>query len=465
MFLETIRTPGLAHLSYVIGDAGRAAVIDPRLDFEVYLDRARAHDARIELVFETHRNEDLVSGARALADATGARVLHGTALDFGYGEGAEHGHEERLGNLRLEVLHTPGHTDESLSVAYWDMDYADGAVGVFTGDALFVGDVGRTDFHPDRREEDAGRLFDSIHDELLPLGDQAAIHPAHGAGSVCGDGMASRDASTLGHERRNNPRLRLSRARFVAAKVAEWHVHPPYFERMEMQNRAGREALERLPTPRALAPDELRERLAAELMLVDVRSPEAFAGMAIPGSLALPISLLSGYAGWFLRYDRPLGIVAESAAQEREAVEQLARMDFTRIEASPRHGVTPWQTQGFEIQSIATISADQLWRRLDNGVLTVLDVRKRSEFEAGHVPGAEHAFLGELDSHLDRLRGAASPIVTFCGSGKRAIVAASLLARAGCRDVTCCFGSMKAWRAIGAPVAEGAADRASQPTG
>jgi len=455
MFLETVRTPGLAHLSYVLGADGRAVVVDPRIDLDVYLELAREHDARIELVFETHRNEDIVSGARALGAVTGARVLHGTALDFAYGVGAENGHTEELGDFSLRVLHTPGHTDESISIAFWDRSFGEGAVGVFTGDALFVGDVGRTDFYPDRAAEVAGRLYDSIHEKLLPLGDQALLYPAHGAGSVCGDGMASREFSSLGHERKNNPRLGLSREAFVRAKLDEHHYKPPYFREMERQNEAGMQPLRALPRPAPVTADELARRLEGDLLLVDVRSPQAQAGVAVPGSLALPLSLLSAYAGWILPYDRPLGLVAERETDAHEAVEALVRMGYSQVELRLSDGVSAWEASGRELWSTPSVSAEALRARLEGGeALTVLDVRKHSEFEAGHVPGARHCYLGELLQHGPP-EGLTTPIVTFCGSGRRAMVAASLLHRSGTHAVENCFGSMQAWRSIQAPVEGG----------
>lgn len=448
MFIEVIRSPGIAHLSYLIGDGHLAAVVDPRIDIQEYLDRAREHGARIALIYETHRNEDLVSGANALAEATGARVLHGTALDFAYGEGAGHHSEERLENLRLRVLHTPGHTDESISIAVFDSEYADSAVGVFTGDALFVGDVGRTDFYPERAAEVAGALYDSLFEELLPLGDQALIWPAHGAGSVCGDGMASREFSTIGHERRNNPRLQLRREEFVRAKLAEEHVKPPYFQEMERVNLAGAEALERMPEPRALELDEFEAAVSAGAELVDVRTFEAFAGCSIPGSLALPLSMLSGYGGWFLSYERPLALIAEDQDQMMEAVERLARMGYTRFEGYLAGGVFAWAKSGRAIQSIPAVSAANLLERRDRGdQLTVLDVRKDSEWRDGHLFGAHHRFLGDLPSH-DGLGELDTPIVTLCESGKRALVAASILRRKGLEQVEACFGSMEACRSL-----------------
>jgi len=277
MFLEKIKSEGLAHLSWIIGGDGEAAVIDPRRDCEVYTDRAAANGCRITHIFETHRNEDLLSGARILAERTGATVHHGpnAAGEVGYAETTREGDEFEIGSVRLRVLETPGHTDDSLSFVYSDPDFGDDPVGVFTGDTLFVGDVGRTDFYPDRKREVAGLLFDSLQ-KLLALGDQAVIHPAHGAGSVCGDAMADREVSTVGYERLNNPRLQIAdRERFIDAKVAEHHRQPPYFRHMEAGNLKGASAIERPLCPNALNVAAFKAAAPGKVVL-DVRSASAW---------------------------------------------------------------------------------------------------------------------------------------------------------------------------------------------
>lgn len=235
MLLEKIKTSGLAHLSYLVGAGGQAAVIDPRRDCAIYVDKARAEGLEITHIFETHRNEDLVSGAPILAQITGARVLHGPNPErpVVYADTVHEGDSFPLGQLEIRVMETPGHTDDHLAYALFDTAYPDKAVGVFTGDALFIGDVGRTDFYPDRREEVAGLLYDSLQ-KILALGDQAMVYPAHGAGSVCGSGMTEREFSTVGHERLNNPRLQIAgRDAFIRFKVKESHYQPPYFRLME----------------------------------------------------------------------------------------------------------------------------------------------------------------------------------------------------------------------------------------
>ncbi|MBN2294505.1 MAG: MBL fold metallo-hydrolase, partial [Pirellulales bacterium] len=184
MFKETIYTPGVAHLSYIIGDGGQAAVIDPRRDSDVYQQIAHREGAKITHIFETHRNEDYVIGSLDLARRCGAQIYHGSQLDFKYGNPVNESTEFMLGKVKLSILHTPGHTMESISVVYRDLSFSDEPLGVFTGDALFIGDVGRTDFFLDRAEEVAGMLYDSIFEKILPLGDHVLLWPAHGAGSV-----------------------------------------------------------------------------------------------------------------------------------------------------------------------------------------------------------------------------------------------------------------------------------------
>jgi hydroxyacylglutathione hydrolase len=250
MFLEKIKSEGIAHLSYILGDGLDAVVIDPRRDCGIYAEIAAQQGVRITRIFETHRNEDYIIGSQDLARRTGAAIYHGKALDFSYGEGVCEGDTFEVGDLHLKILETPGHTFESISIVVTDKNYGEDAVAVFTGDALFIGDVGRTDFFPDQARKVAGALYDSIFANLLPLGDQTIIYPAHGAGSSCGDSMAAREFSTIGHERLHNPVLqKKDRDSFIDFKVHEHHYLPPYFKKMEQYNQFGSPPLHSLPQP------------------------------------------------------------------------------------------------------------------------------------------------------------------------------------------------------------------------
>ncbi|MGB7988088.1 MAG: rhodanese-like domain-containing protein, partial [Candidatus Methylophosphatis roskildensis] len=219
-------------------------------------------------------------------------------------------------------------------------------IGVFTGDALFFGDVGRTDFYPDRAEEVAGLLYDSLHDKLLPLGDQALVHPAHGAGSVCGSGIASRDFSSLGEERLNNPLLRLDREAFIAKKVNEHHYLPPYFERMEAANAGDRPGLMRLPTPQAMSLGSVTAAMDAGAQLLDLRPPQAIAGACIGPAISIPVAMLASFGGWFLSYDRPIILLLENEADRDFAVRTLVRTGYDRIDGFLAGGIDAWATAG-----------------------------------------------------------------------------------------------------------------------
>lgn len=457
MFLQMIRSEGLSHLSYILGDADEAAVIDPRRDFDVYLDIAASEGVRITRVFETHRNEDYIIGSQALAARTGAEVYHGGAIDFAYGKPVRDGDSFEFGNVRLQILETPGHTFESISIAVYDQEFGDAAVGVFTGDALFVGDVGRTDFFPDRKEEVAGLLYDSIHDKLLPLGDQTILYPAHGAGSVCGAGMASREFSTLGYERQFNPRLQLDRDAFIDYKVNEHHYYIPYFERMETLNQEGAGEVVELPHARAMTADQVAEHQQAGGIVLDTRDAEAIAGSFIPGSYAIPLEMVPAFAGWYFAYDRDIVLLLRRDDEVDHAVRLLLRLGYERVQGFLAGGMTTWQTSGRQYDDIPAVHVDVLQQRLDEDAdYTLLDVRSIDEFKAGHLPNAQHIYVGELAERIDEV-DAARPVTTFCGSGQRAIVAAALLKKHGVDRVEVCLGSMQACQAVGCDVLSGEA--------
>ncbi|QKT03483.1 MBL fold metallo-hydrolase [Ectothiorhodospiraceae bacterium 2226] len=457
MFLHTLKSEGLAHLSYMLGAGGEAAVIDPRRDVDAYLELAEREGVRIAYVFETHRNEDYVIGSVDLARRTGARILHGRDPDepFRYGEDVREGECFKLGDLRLQVLETPGHTLNSISLVLFDEATGEAPVGVFTGDALFIGDVGRTDFYPGRAREVAGLLYDSLHNKLLPLGDHVILYPAHGAGSVCGSGMADREFSTLGYERRHNPRLQLDRDAFIAFKSQEHHYKPPYFDQMERVNRDGDAPLVELPLPAPLGVDAFAEAQGEGMVVLDVRSPEAIAAAAVPGSLGIPLDMIPAFVGWYVPYDKDIGLVVEEAAQLEPAVRHLVRLGYRRVSAWLRGGMTAWATSGRPYDTIPAVHAQEIKARTEaKADYTLLDVRGVDEVAQGYVPGSTQLYVGELGRRLEEVPDA-RPITTFCGSGQRAIIAASVLRRAGYQNVEVALGSMAACRAIGCPIIGG----------
>lgn len=451
MFIEKIKSDGLAHLSYLIGDSGQAAVVDPRRDCEVYVEMAAARGCRITDVFETHRNEDLVSGAPVLASLTGAGVHHGPNSDGDvvYADTVREGDSFRFGALRLEVLETPGHTDDSLSFVLYDSDFGEDAVGVLTGDALFVGDVGRTDFYPDRAEEVAGLLYDSLQ-KICRLGPQALVYPAHGAGSVCGDNMADREFTSIGFERGANPMLQFDkREDFIAAKLAEHHDQPPYFRLMERLNLEGGAPAARVLRPFALDIKAFRE-VEKGCTVMDVRGIADFLGAHLPGSLAIPHDMIPAFAGWLVDPDDRIVLVAVDENQAETAARNLARIGYDHVEGFLTAAITGWAAQALPFDTVSVDDVEDVARLVEtppNG-WTLLDVRKQTEIEDGIVPGARPVFLGDLPKELETLDREGRYTV-MCASGARATIAASVLRRAGFDGVSVFLGSMGAWTSAG----------------
>ncbi|MFP4519070.1 MAG: MBL fold metallo-hydrolase [Oceanicaulis sp.] len=456
MFVETIKTEGLSHLSYLVGDGDKAAVIDPRRDYQVYEDLALKRGARIAFIFETHRNEDFISGAEDLARRTGAAVLRGPTdeYDVHYAEARPEHDRVHLGEASLEVLHTPGHTMDSISLVLRHLETGETPLGVFTGDALFVNDVGRTDFYPGREAEVSGLLYQSLHDKLLPLGDQTVVYPAHGAGSVCGQGMASRDFTTIGYERAHNPALQKDRDGFIEMKTAEEHEKPPYFKMMERLNAGGAPRIGPRPAPvQPLDADAFIRRMTDGMVAVDVLMAESFAGAHPPGAISLPLSMLPSFAGWLLPYDTPLGLIAASPEQAEAAALQLSRMGFDEVQGYLKGAVTAWATAGYPVDRIGAIDGPDFLEALEAGrALNILDVRSTSEFQSGHLEGAINIYAGEIPGRIDELDRSKEWIV-MCGSGQRATIAASILQRAGFEKLKIFWGSMKACQQLGCRMA------------
>jgi hydroxyacylglutathione hydrolase len=453
MLIVKVKSEGLAHLSYLVGSDGLAAVIDPRRDCQVYLDIAYREGLKIVHILETHRNEDYVVGSLELAAMTGATIRHGD-LGFGYGRLVRDGDELTLGTTLLRAISTPGHTPESMSYAVIDLASGPEVVGVFTGDALFVGEVGRTDLlGPECREELSGQLYDSLHSKLLPLGDRTIIFPAHGAGSVCGDRISSREDSTIGLERRQNHALMVgSREEFIAMKKAELLEKPYYFEKMEEYNLAGPPLLGRVPRPKPLSPAEFRSGLEQGGTVLDVRSPPSFAAAHVPGSLNIPLEILSGYAGWVLGYGPPIYLVVEESHNSPVTVRELIRIGYDDLAGVLSGCMTAWAQAGLPFSSFPAVTPRQAYERIEAGEdLLILDVRKEGEWRGCRVPGAQHIFVGHLPRRLAEVPGD-RPVAVMCSSGFRGSLGASILQSAGYRDVCNILGGMHGWKMAGLPV-------------
>jgi hydroxyacylglutathione hydrolase len=451
MIFERIKSEGLAHNSYFIGSGNVAAVIDPRRDIQVYLDLAHEHGLKITYVLETHRNEDYIIGSLELAEGTGATVYHGPGLEWKYGVIVKDAQEFRLGKLKITAIHTPGHTNDSMSYVVADMASGDSPVMVFTGDTLFVGDTGRVDFYGKSEiPHQAAKLYDSIYKRLLPLGDGVILCPGHGTGSVCGQNIADRDESTLGTERILNPILKSQdKDRFIEQKVAEYHETPPYFQKMERYNLEGPPPLSKLPNPVPLTAKEFKEALDNGCVAVDTSWPAAFGGAHIKGAYSIWLEGLPAFAGWILPYDRPLLLVPEDQSHLDRAVSYLRRIGYDQIKGFLKEGIESWYNAGLQIESLPLLSVHQLKEKMEQeNNLIVLDVRGEDEWKRGHIAGSRHIYTGHIEQRLSEIPRD-KPVAVLCSVGHRAGLVASVLLRAGFRDVYSVLGSITAWRQAG----------------
>jgi hydroxyacylglutathione hydrolase len=471
MLLERYYDDTLAQASYLIAceKTGDAIVIDPNRDVQTYIRAAASQRVRIRYVTETHIHADFLSGSRELARATGARLLlsdHG-GDDWSYAyrafDGAQlirDGEKITVGKVRLDVVHTPGHTPEHICFLITDTAVGDRAMGLISGDFLFVGDVGRPDLL-ERAANVAGsmdrasrQLYASLQ-RLARLPDYLQVWPGHGAGSACGKALGAVPQTTMGYERLYNPALQLETEDDFVRWVLEDQPEPPrYFAEMKRQNRDG-------PPP---WPERDIERLDARAIdaalakgtwVVDVRGSADFAHGHIPGTINIPSSKsLATYAGTVLSYDRPIAILAKTREHALTVLRQLAMIGFDQIVGvATLEVLQQLKSDGRPMASVRLIEPRTLADKLETNGTRVIDVRGRSEWNHGHLPKATHMHLGEIEERTKTMKRD-EPIVVHCQSGTRSSIAASLLMARGFTNVANLAGGFDAWRKAGLPVAE-----------
>ncbi len=469
MIVTRFFEPAIAQASYLIGCAatGEAIVIDPNRDIARYLAAAAREHVRITHVTETHIHADFLSGARELARATGATLLLSDEGDaqWKYAFAAEgrllhHGDRITIGNILIDVLHTPGHTPEHLSFLITDGAAADRPIAAATGDFIFVGDVGRPDLL-ERAAHMAGTMEQGAHTLWHSLRtfdrqeDWLQIWPGHGAGSACGKGISAIPYSTLGYERRFNWAFAVPTEEAFVAKVLEGQPEPPaYFAMMKALNKRGPDLRRTSPPPRLDAP-RLPALVAAGAIVVDTRAADEFAAAAVPGTLNVPLNgSFVTWAGWLLPYDDDLYFVVDrdDDAAVAELVRQLALIGLDRVAGIfPATAVAEAAAHGVPLAAVPQLSPADLARRLAAGDVQLVDVRGAAEWHDGHIASATHLPLGYLPARLAELP-ADRPIVVQCRGGSRSAIAASLLRRLGRSDVSNLTGGIDAWRAAGLPL-------------
>jgi hydroxyacylglutathione hydrolase len=461
MLLERFEDKGLSHYSYAVGceGAGEIVVVDPRRDVDVYLEFAHARNLRIVAILETHIHADFACGSTALAAATGADVW-ASAYDQGelYETAFEHhpaheGESLTLGRTRIQALHTPGHTPEHLSYLVYDLARAPGVPqAMLSGDFLFVGSLGRPDLiGEDVKRKLAGLQFDSVTRKLAPLPDFLEVHPAHGAGSMCGSGMSARPMTTLGFERLANPYLRkgLSREAFIEEILGHVPPFPPYYKRMKVLNARGAEPFDAERGIEPLTAREFHALMDQGHAVIDLRDQLAFGAGHIPGAFGVGFSGgLSTWASWVVPYETPLLLVGSRHEPIEEAARMLARVGLDDVRGYLEGGIEKWIGAGFPVTHVRQITPAEFADLQREAPVEVVDVRSKDEFASGHVHGSRHVMGGHLADRLGELPRD-RPIAVICGTGYRSTVAASVLERAGFEDVVNITGGMVAWGQAG----------------
>lgn len=451
MNIEQIYTGCLAQAAYYIESNGEAAVIDPLRDTAAYIQRAANSGAQIKYIFETHFHADFVSGHLDLAAATGAEIVYGPMASPGFtAHIAADGEIFRVGALTFTVLHTPGHTMES---SCYLLRADDKAIGLFSGDTLFIGDVGRPDLAgritaSQTPEKLAGLLYDSLHEKICPLPDDLVIYPGHGAGSACGKNMSRETTDTLGHQKAVNYALQpMDKATFIDQVTTGLTTPPAYFPFNVQLNRQGYENMNVLKERgmKAFRPDAFAaEAEKLQALILDTRDPEQFVAGFIPG--ALNIGLNGSFAPWagalLPDINQPILIVA-APAKEAEVITRLARVGFGQVAGYLEGGMETWIQAGKGTDRIVSIAAAAFsGKRRDDPETIVLDVRKQGEYATGHVPGALHMPLDYIQDITDSIVKD-KPVYVYCAGGYRSVIFISIMRRKGYTNLINVQGGFK----------------------
>ena len=459
MYIEQIYTNCLAEASYYVESDGEALVIDPIREPEPYLLKAKERGARIKYVLETHFHADFVSGHVDLAEKSGAEIVFGPGAQTGFDAYiAVDGEELALGKLKIRVLHTPGHTGES--TCYLLLDENGNENAVFSGDTLFIGDVGRPDLavKSDLTTQDlAGMLFDSLRNKIMTLPDSVTVYPAHGAGSACGKNISSETFSTIGNQKQTNYALQdMPREQFIKVVTEGIMPAPEYFGIAAGINKNGADELETVyeKALTTLSADQAEQLIAEGALVLDTRSPDEFEIGFIPDSIN--IGLNGQFAIWaatVLNYNTPLILITEPG-KEKEAIQRLARVGLDKISGFLGGGFDAWKNAGKPVDTIESINPEEFISRKENGA-SILDVRKPGEFEASHIQGAKFITLQDLEQRIAEVP-TINPVLLHCAGGYRSMIAASMLKRKGYQNIINVrkgFGGLKSLE--GLPLEEG----------
>ena len=455
MLLMHFFTPKIAHSSYILAGSQTCAVIDPRRDVQVYIDAAKSLGMRITHVLETHLHADFVSGHLDLAEKTGATIYAPKSAGCAFGHVAlSEGDEIAFEDIVLQVLETPGHTPEHISYVAIDTSRGTSPVGVFCGDTLFVGDVGRPDLFPGKAEELANALFSSLHDKLLKLPDFCEVLPAHGAGSLCGRAMGAKWRSTIGYERLYNSALQIrERDEFVKSLTTNMPPAPDHFSRCSAINGKGPALVSSLPAPKELDPVQFAAEAAKEnTVVLDIRPYAAFGGQHTVGAYHIDFGgNFPTFAGWIMPPDKDILLVVPDSVRLSDVLEWSRRVGVDRVSGTLVGSLYAWAAAGLPTNHLRQLSSTELNERLSSRAdATLVDVRAPGEYEMEHINRAINIPVAELRTRhveLDR----AKPVMLMCSTGHRSSMGASILLHNGFEKVYNVAGGIEGYLTAGFP--------------
>jgi hydroxyacylglutathione hydrolase len=431
-------------------------VVDPRRDSSIYKHLADEEGVEITHIFETHRNEDYVIGSLELkAMVPEARIGHSNQTNFQYGDDSiADGETFAIGKMSITCLQTPGHTDDSICYVVADQSVGLDPIVTFTGDTLFVNEVGRTDLVDLKKHEEMSRkLFNSLHQKLLPLGDGVIIHPGHGAGSVCGKDIGDREFSTIGFEKANNVWLGMSEDVFVESKVRQRLTRALYFKHCEHLNTIGPPIIANYPEPPELDIESFSKLLEDDgHRALDTRPSAEFLKRHIPRSISLKIKSMGWLAGWALRPEQTFSIILRNDVDDLVLAQaMLRRIGFDNILGFLRNGVSQWSASGRETDSIEVLSVDEFGAKHTRREVVVIDVREPHEYDKERIEDSVSSPITGLEEKAKDF-SAAGPAVTLCPVGNRGTTAASILKHKGVDDIAVSLEGLKAWKALDYPL-------------
>ncbi len=437
MYVEQLYTNCLAEAAYYIESNGEAAIIDPIRETDSYIELAKSRGAKIKYVFETHFHADFVSGHIDLAQLTGAEIVFGPLAETGYKTyKAKDGEEFKIGDVTIRAIHTPGHTPESTCYLLLDKNYQEYCI--FTGDTLFVGDVGRPDLLDGKmsKEELAGMMYESLNNKIKPLADEIIVYPAHGPGSSCGKNLGKETYSTIGQQKASNYALQdMSKADFISTLTDGLIAPPAYFFSDARINKMGYSSLDSVLTKNriALSVNQVVEEIKNGALVLDTRTPDDFEKGFIPGAINIGLNgMFAIWAGTVLDITKKLVLVCD-IGKEEESLTRLARVGYENVAGYLAGGFNSWATSGNKIDVMTSIEPVDLVNKVKENSI-VLDVRKISETEIGHIAGAVVLPLSELNNNID-LVNKEEPVYIHCAGGYRSMIAASMLKAKGFSNV------------------------------